>query len=84
MRELPIFVIGGASVDQQELTYSTDDNDDESCSLLRQLELKTTKIFLFTIIPLLLFPLPVLIFFIPCFHSSHPAKYCNDLSPIFF
>ena len=56
------------------------DEQESIHSPLRRLELKTTKLFLFTIIPLLLFPLPPIIFAMSCFYSSHPSGYCQDLT----
>ena len=80
MRELSVSALAvlGAAV-QQQSTESTED-DDDSCSPLRRLELKTTTLFLFTIIPLLLFPLPSITFSISCFNSPHPAEYCHDVT----
>ena len=65
-----------AVIDDRE---STGDENGPSPTLI-QLKLETTKMFLFTIIPLILLHLPVLILLIPCFNSSHPADYCHDIT----
>ena len=61
---------------------STGDQNEPSPPLI-QLKLKTTKMFFFTIVSLVLLHLPVLILLIPCFNSSHPADYCNDITWLF-
>ena len=88
MREMPMspapppvafaLAVISAAVEQQSIESTGD--DDHSCSPLNQLELMATKMFLFTIIPLLLLPLPPIIFVLSCFYSSPSAEYCHDIT----